>query len=42
LQKIGLNKNLMQQPSAVDQQIKGVELGLKMGEKMMPQQPKGE
>ena len=27
---------------AVDTQIKGVELGLKMGEKMMPQQPKGE
>jgi hypothetical protein len=27
---------------AVDEQIKGVELGLKMGEKMMPQQPKGE
>jgi hypothetical protein len=27
---------------AVDMQIKGVELGLKMGEKMMPQQPKGE
>jgi hypothetical protein len=27
---------------AVDEQIKGVELGLKMGEAMTPQQPKGE